>query len=66
MEIFVNGESVEAVKDISLSALIESMKLNAGTLVAELNGDIVPRSDYKTRRLSAGDQLELIRLVGGG
>lgn len=66
MQVFVNGEAREVAEDSALIKLIESLKLNAAAMVAELNGEIVPRFEYETRRLAAGDRLELIRLVGGG
>lgn len=66
MQVFVNGEAREVAEDAALIKLIESLKLNAAAMVAELNGEIVPRFEYETRRLAAGDRLELIRLVGGG
>lgn len=66
MQVIVNGKAREVAEDAALLKLIESLKLNAAAMVAELNGEIVPRSEYETRRLAPGDRLELIRLVGGG
>lgn len=65
----VNGEAREyGARDLpeTLSALIASLGLDPGMVVAEVNGEIVKRSDFSVRALSDGDKVELVRFVGGG
>ena len=66
MQIIINGETREIADGETLSTLIASMKIDPAVLVTELNGEIVPKSDYDQRGLAPGDHLELVRLVGGG
>lgn len=64
----VNGEYREFVGGIpaTLANLIDSLHLDSGKLVAEVNGELVKRDDFASRALSNGDQIELVRFVGGG
>ncbi|MFN7449128.1 MAG: sulfur carrier protein ThiS, partial [Pirellula sp.] len=41
-------------------------KIESRFCAVELNLDIVPKSDYATRRLQSGDKVEVVTLVGGG
>jgi len=65
MELKVNGEMIKT--DISsLYDLITDMGLNPVRVAAELNGNIVPRAEFKNTVLKNGDSLEIVNFVGGG
>ena len=67
--LFVNGESrewAEADFPVSVLALVEGMGLDAATVVAEVEGVIVPRRCFGETRLVSGQRVELVRFVGGG
>jgi sulfur carrier protein len=66
MQIVVNGKSMEAEDGMTLSGFVRSLGFDPVTLVADHNGEIVPRGEFDDRTLSPGDRLELVRLVGGG
>jgi sulfur carrier protein len=66
MQVIVNGKPMDMEKGQKLDGLIRTLGLDPGVLVAELNGEIVPREEYPNRALAPGDMLELVRLVGGG
>jgi sulfur carrier protein len=66
MQITVNGKAREVKAGSSLSGLIQELRLEPTTVVAELNGEILGREDFETCKLSEGDRVELVRLVGGG
>ncbi len=51
---------------MSLASMLDSLNLPADSVVAEINMKIIDRDQYETTRLSDGDQVELIRFVGGG
>lgn len=50
----------------TLAALLEQMKIDQATVVAELDGAIVPRADFAATSLADGMTLELVRFVPGG
>ena len=66
MEIYLNGKTTAVTPECSLFGLITELGLNPDTVIAELNRDIVPSSQFETTMLKPGDALELLHLVGGG
>lgn len=50
----------------TLAALLEELKIDAATVVAEIDGQIVQRSEFTQTTISEGQSIELIRFVGGG
>ena len=66
MQIFCNGQQKDIPGDTSLSALLSSLALPADSVVAEINTTIINPDQYETTQLADGDQVELIRFVGGG
>ena len=45
----------------TLTALLEELDVNAATVVAEVDGQIVPREQFNETSLSDGQQIELVR-----
>jgi thiamine biosynthesis protein ThiS len=66
MKIVCNGTVREIGDAMTLLALIRELGLDPETVVAEVEGCIVPRPSYETVVLAEGNTLELIRFVGGG
>lgn len=50
----------------TLAELLAQMKIDQATVVAEIDGAIVPREAFATTRLADGMTLELVRFVPGG
>ena len=66
MKILCNGQQREIDGETNLSSLLEMLSLPADSVVAEINKKIINPDQYDTTRLSEGDEVELIRFVGGG
>jgi sulfur carrier protein len=66
MDISVNGKSITVDVGMTGAELLKQVDINAATLVAEVNGEIMPRADFLVHVLEPGDSLELVTLVGGG
>jgi sulfur carrier protein len=65
----INGQDREfeaGTLPITLVELLEHLDLKAATIVAEIDGEIVEREKFSESRLHNGQQIELIRFVGGG
>jgi sulfur carrier protein len=67
MQLTING----APRDIdvalpTLAAVVDSLALAGKRIAIELNGAIVPRSQYAATPVAAGDRLEIVGAVGGG
>jgi sulfur carrier protein len=66
MDIICNGDQRSLEEQATLTDLVASLDLDPRTLVAEVNGTIIEHSGFDNRKLQEGDQVELIRFVGGG
>ena len=50
----------------NLSELLTTLKIDAATVVAEIDGKIIERKDFAQTSLNEAQAIELIRFVGGG
>lgn len=64
MQVTVNG--TERSAPASLVELLGELGLQVGSVVVELNGTALLRSEVLTTTLADGDVLELVRAVAGG
>ncbi len=67
MRVYVNDEGVDLAEGASVSALLEAMALAglSGVAVA-VNDEVVPRGDWGSSPLKAGDRVLLIAPIQGG
>jgi sulfur carrier protein len=68
MKLYLNGEELEVPEGITISGLIKSLNIQmreVGFAVA-VNEEVVPKSKYESHKLSEGDRVEIVHLVGGG
>lgn len=63
--ICINGEIIEKDK-IALSSYLEENGINPQRIAVELNGEILPKSQYGNTALKDGDVVEIVNFVGGG
>jgi sulfur carrier protein len=66
MQIFLNGETVDAGEAKTIAELINHYQLPPQSILVEHNGAAVHRHDWAERPLSEGDRVEFIRVVAGG
>lgn len=65
MKLTINGED-RVVRAATVFDLLTELGLHPQGTVVERNREIVDREAFRETRLSEGDVLELVRLVGGG
>jgi len=66
MNITLNGKSREFPDSISVVALLEELKLHPRQVAVEINREIVKRDQFDVHRVQDGDEIEILRFVGGG
>lgn len=66
MQVVANGAVVELDEGATLDDLFGQLGLGAKWVVAERNGEPVPRRQSATTVLFDGDRVELVRAVAGG
>ena len=66
MHVIVNGTCHEFDTNTNLQQLLEWLKIAKGRIAIELNGEIVPKSQFYQQQLSSGDKIEIVQAIGGG
>jgi sulfur carrier protein len=66
VQIIVNDQPRDVAEGGTVAALLEELGLAHKPVAVEVNFELVPRRHHAERRLSAGDRLEIVTLVGGG
>ena len=66
MKIKINGETMEAGEACTLDVLLDLLGVKRQGIAVELNREIVPKRLHAETRLSDGDSVEIVRMVGGG
>jgi sulfur carrier protein len=62
----INGKRVELERPTALLAYLEQLGVNPRAVAVEHNGEIIERAAYESVTLREGDQVEIVRMVGGG
>jgi sulfur carrier protein len=65
MTLHVNGEELKTDAK-TLEELIKNLQIENQVMAAAVNLNIVKQENWKTYELQEGDNVELLRFVGGG
>jgi thiamine biosynthesis protein ThiS len=68
MKLKINGQLREFTDAVpaTLAELLAVLNIDSATVVAELDGKIIPRAEFGSAELHEGAGVELVRFVGGG
>ncbi|EAL5459201.1 thiamine biosynthesis protein ThiS [Campylobacter coli] len=61
----INGEKLE-FKELKFMDFIKEKGLKIELIALELNGEIVPKSEFENLILKENDKAEIVSFVGGG
>lgn len=61
----INSQPVNA-DGLSLQAYINNTGYNLNHIAVEINGKIIPKTEYETTQIMDGDEIEIVHFVGGG
>jgi thiamine biosynthesis protein ThiS len=64
--VIANGRQTEAKLPCTLEEFLLAQKLPPRSVVVEHNGEAVAPSEFMARVLTAGDRLEIVKIVAGG
>ncbi|AJA49403.1 thiamine biosynthesis protein ThiS [Clostridium pasteurianum DSM 525 = ATCC 6013] len=62
----VNGKEMNFRDGITIEELLNELKIEAYKVVAEVDLNIIDKTEYATTKLTSDSKVELIRFVGGG
>jgi sulfur carrier protein len=66
MELTVNGELRQVGESVTLADLVAAAGAPERGSAVAVDGVVVPRSEWPTRRLESGARIELVHAVQGG
>lgn len=66
MKIILNGNEIQINSGTSLNQLIENEGLAGKRLAAEVNCEIIRKSEHINLILNDGDKVEIVHAIGGG
>jgi sulfur carrier protein len=66
MTIRVNGEPLEVAAPLTIGALLADLKIDYRLVAVEHNLTIIKRAAYDSVVVNEGDEVEIVRFVGGG
>ena len=65
-KIQLNGKKVVIKSNYSIFDLLKKYKLSNKKIAIEHNGVIVPKINYKKKKLKNNDKVEIVHFIGGG
>ena len=65
-KIQLNGKKVVIKTNYSLFDLLKKYKLTDKKVAIEHNGKIIPKVNYKKKKLKTNDKVEIVHFIGGG
>jgi thiamine biosynthesis protein ThiS len=66
LTIRVNGEPFEVAGPLTISALLAGLNIDSRIVAVEHNLVIIKRAQYGATTINEGDEIEIVRFVGGG
>ena len=64
--VIANGRELSVNLPSTLEAFLVAQDLPPRSVVVELNGEAIAASEITTRKLHAGDRLEIVQVIAGG
>ena len=66
IDITLNGEPRRVAGDSAVADLMSTLNQPARGIAVAINREVLPRATWQTRRLNAGDRVEIVKAIGGG
>jgi thiamine biosynthesis protein ThiS len=66
MIVTINGERHEVPEALTVTALLDHLKMSPDRVAIERNLEILPRARWQETRVDANDSFEIVHFVGGG
>ena len=66
MKLTINGQIKDLTNTTNIADLVNQLCKNPKHIISEVNGQIVPSTDWPQTTLKDGDAVELVAFVGGG
>jgi len=64
--VVINGEQRQVPAGVNVTRLLAHLGIAATRVAIERNLDLLPRAQWESTAVTAGDRYEIVHLVGGG
>ncbi len=64
--VIINGKAEDLPAGLTVAQLLERRGVHTTLVAVEHNGRILPRDEFVSATIRAGDKLEIVHFVGGG
>jgi sulfur carrier protein len=65
-DFILNGAPHQVAPGATLADLVDGLALSNQALALAVNRNVVPRQQWRERGVQPGDQVDLVRAIGGG
>ena len=66
IQIYINGKKKNINSNCNLVDIVEEYSLKNQLVAVEINQEVIPKSNYKTKKINTNDRIEILELIGGG
>ena len=67
MKLLINGKETPGTDGLTITKLLVEQNVKMSDMVSvEINGQIIPRTDFEATTLKEGDKIEFLYFMGGG
>ena len=66
IQIYINGKKKNININCNLINILEEYSLKNKMVAIEINKEVIPKSNYKTKKINKNDRIEILELIGGG
>jgi sulfur carrier protein len=66
LTIRVNGEPYEIAGPVTISSLLATLDIDSRLVAVEHNLTVIKRAQYESVVVNDGDEVEIVKFVGGG
>ena len=66
IQIYINGKKKNSNSNYNIINILEEYSLKNKLIAVEINQEVIPKSNYKTKKINKDDRIEILELIGGG
>lgn len=66
IQIYINGKKKNIDANSNLIDILAVYSLKNKLVAIEINQEVIPKSNYKTKIINQNDKIEILELIGGG
>ena len=66
IQIYINGKKKYVNIEDNLINILEKYSLDQKMVAIEINKEVIPKSNYISKKINNNDRIEILELIGGG